>query len=416
MVRGPAFAYGAQKALLKKSGLSNIIVLQIPPKRSGTKQRGRGSGSVDLRSIYIANGVGIFALLMLLYTSHAKTLRRGLEDKLYTFLIFGVMLGCFMEAFSYTLDGRVFPGARLLNYAANTYLYSVNLLLPFCLLVYVDLGLYGDPGRIWKHYKPQIIVGLVMFGINLVNFFIPVSYYITAQNVYERRPLSYVYYFVILYYCVSGMVLRRRFEKENGTGAFFNINMFLVPILIGAGLQFLFYGLSMAWISAALGMVGMSMMQQNETAYIDSLVDTYNRQYMNHILASWSSRGRSFAGVMLDLDGFKRINDQYGHSEGDKALKTVTDILKSARLDNEWVFRFAGDEFIVLKLTRSPDGLAAYMDEVNRRLSAYNNGERPYRLVLSYGMSFFDDGDIDAFMREMDENMYRMKAEHHRPC
>ena len=369
---------------------------------------------MDLRSIYTANGVGIFVLLMLLYTSRAKTIRRGLEDRLYSFLIVGVMLGCCMEALSYTLDGRVFPGARFLNYAANTYLYSVNLLLPFSLLVYVDLGLYGDPGRIWKNYKPQIIIGLIMFCINLVNFFIPISYYITAQNVYERRPLSYVYYFVILYYCITGMILRRRFEKENGTRAFFNINMFLVPILIGAGLQFLFYGLSLAWMSAALGMVGMSMMQQNEMAYIDSLVDTYNRQYMNHILAAWSSRGSSFAGVMLDIDNFKRINDEYGHSEGDKALKTVTDILKRSRLDNEWVFRFAGDEFIVLKLTRSADGLAAYMDEVNRRLAEYNGGEHPYKLALSWGMSFFDAGDLDGFMKEMDENMYKMKAEHHR--
>ena len=368
---------------------------------------------MDLRSIYISNGVGIVLLLMLYFTSRTKMLRHREEDKLYIFMVFGVMIACFMEAFSYALDGHVFPGARFLNYVANTYLYSVNMLLPFSVLVYVDLGLYGEPDRILKHYKPQIIVGLVMFAVNIVNFFVPISYYITEQNVYERRPLSYVYYFVILYYCVTAMLVTKRYEKENGARAFFNINLFMLPILAGALLQFLFYGLSLAWLAAAIGMNGLIMMQQNEAAYIDSLVDTYNRQYMNHVLSAWTSRGSPFCGVMLDVDRFKSINDAFGHSEGDRALQTVAGILKKSRLDHEWVFRFAGDEFIVLRLTDDEHGLKSYMEEVTMQLEDYNRDAHPYDLSLSYGASFFRSGDLDAFMREMDENMYRMKNQHH---
>ena len=246
----------------------------------------------------------------------------------------------------------------------NTYLFSFNLLLPFGLLVYVDLGLYGNPGRIRKHYRPQIAVGAVMLALTVLNFFVPICYYITEQNVYERRPML--------------------------------------------------YGLSLAWLSSAVGLVGLFMMQQNEMAYVDSLVDTYNRQYMDNVVSAWIARNRSFVGVMLDIDRFKEINDTYGHSEGDKALKTVTGILKQARLNHEWVFRFAGDEFIILQLSDSPDGLSAYLDEVNRRLADYNRGENPYPLSLSYGVSFFQRGDMDAFLKEMDGRMYQMKAKHHR--
>ena len=168
---------------------------------------------MDLRSIFLANGVGIFILIMLLYVSRTKILRRRAEDRVYAFMVIGVMIACLMEAFSYVLDGRLFPGARFLNYMANTYLYSVNLLLPFCVLIYIDLGLYGDTTRIWKHYKPQIIIGIMMFILNIVNFFIPISYYISEQNVYERRPVSYVYYIVIMYYSLTGFFLERRYEK-----------------------------------------------------------------------------------------------------------------------------------------------------------------------------------------------------------
>lgn len=368
---------------------------------------------MGLSAIYVCNDVGVVLLAMLWYTSRAKLVRRHAEDRIYAFLVFGVMIACFMEAFSYTIDGKLFYGAKLLNYIANTYLYSVNLLLPFCVLVYVDLGLYGDTGRIWKKFKPQIIIGIFMFLMNIVNFFVPISYVITDQNVYERRPFSYVYYFVILYYCISAIVVKRRYEKENGAKSFFNIGMFLAPILLGAGLQFMFYGLSLAWLSAAVGLVGLFMMQQNEMAYVDTLTDTYNRQYMNVILESWIRKGKSFIGAMLDMDGFKQINDNYGHSEGDNALKTMADILKKARKNHEIVFRFAGDEFIVLKLVSYSDDLDAYIKEVNNQLEIFNNTANLYKMGISYGISHFDHGNIDSFMRDLDTRMYEMKAAHH---
>lgn len=382
---------------------------------------------MDLRSIYIANGVGVFILIMLRFTARTIIKRQRIEDKLFTFMLYGVMLACCMEALSYTVDGKVFEGARFINYIANTYLYTVNLLLPFCVLSYVDLSLYGDPERIWKHYKPQIFIGIVMFLANVVNFFVPISYVITDQNVYERRPFSYVYYFVILFYCLTAMWLTYRYKRETGAKPFLNINMFLLPILTGAGLQFAFYGLSLAWLSAAIGLTGLYMMQQNELAYVDALVDTYNRQYMNNVISSWINRGSSFAGIMIDVDRFKDINDTYGHSAGDRILKDVTDILKDARYSGELVFRFAGDEFVVLLLTDNPNGLEEYIRRVNRNLTKYNEEhfgisaedqqkKQPQKkpvLSLSIGQSFYKGGDLDQFMKEMDSNMYIMKSEHH---
>lgn len=371
---------------------------------------------MDLLSIYVSNGTGIIILLMLLYVSRSRTQRDSIEDRIFTFMIFGVMAGCFMEAFSYTIDGKLFSGARILNYIANTYLYTINVVLPFLVLVYVDLGLYGDLGRIRKKYRIEIAILIIMIVMNIVNFFYPITYYINELNIYERRPLSYLSYVIILYYCLVAMIVTSRYEKENGARTFINIRMFLIPILIGAGLQFMFYGLSLAWLSAALGLNGLYMMQQNETAYIDSLVDIYNRQYFNHILSGWIASGRDIVGIMIDIDHFKSINDNYGHSEGDRALKALVDILKKARKDNERVFRLAGDEFIVMKLTDDIKGLDRFMNDVKKGLDTYNreNG-LPYKLAISYGSSHFEPhkSSVDDFMKEMDDNMYRMKSEHH---
>lgn len=374
--------------------------------------------TMDLRSIFVTNGVGIFILLMLYYVSRTRILRRRTEDRLYSFMIFGVMLGCFTEAFSYALDGRVFPGAIALNYLANTYLFSFNLILPFCVLAYTDLGLYGDMKRIWKEYKPQIAVGAVLLTATLVNLFYPFVYHISEDNVYSRRPFGYVYYAAILYYLITAIVVTKRYEKEHGARTFFNINMFLVPILVGAGLQFAFYGLSVAWLASAIGLTGLYMMQQNETAYIDPLLEMYNRRYLDYILSSWISRGCSFTGMMIDIDGFKSINDSFGHSEGDRALMYIADILKKSAAGNEIPFRFAGDEFIVLRRTADRHDLSGYIAKMEQDLEKFNAGrsDDEYRLGMSYGISTFHPGEdsVDTFMKELDDRMYEMKSEHHK--
>ncbi len=368
---------------------------------------------MDIRSIFVTNGVGIVILLMLSFISRTKILRRREEDRIYSFMILGAILGCVMETASYVIDGRVFPGSVALNYVFNTYLYTFNLLLPFAVLAYVDIGLYGDPGRIRTKYRPQIVVGAAMLAVNVLNLFVPLSFSIGPDNVYHRGPLSYVYYAVILYYLFSAMAVTRRYEKENGARAFFNIHVFLIPIIVGAGLQFLVYGLSLAWLSAAVGLTGMFMMQQNEIGYIDALVDAYNRQYLNHILSSWINRGVTFSGVMLDVDRFKAINDAFGHSEGDRVLRDLAAILKASRTRGELVFRFAGDEFIVLGMADSEDGLAPYLEALDRNLAAYNQEDHRCPLSVSYGTSFFRTGRVDDFIKEMDSRMYEMKARHH---
>ena len=77
------------------------------------------------------------------------------------------------------------------------------------------------------------------------------------------------------------------------------------------------------------------------------------------------------------------------------------------------VFRFAGGEFIVLKATDSPDGLDAYLANVGENLDRYNRGNPPYPLSLSYGKSFFEEGSLDEFIKQVDNRMYKMKQEHH---
>jgi diguanylate cyclase (GGDEF)-like protein len=85
---------------------------------------------------------------------------------------------------------------------------------------------------------------------------------------------------------------------------------------------------------------------------IDPLTNAPNRRGFFNALAPWLALarrpGHSTALIMLDLDHFKRINDNYGHSVGDQVLKEVVDVGKTQLRDSDLMGRLGGEEFAVL--------------------------------------------------------------------
>lgn len=115
--------------------------------------------------------------------------------------------------------------------------------------------------------------------------------------------------------------------------------------------------------------------------------------------------------LVADLDGFKAVNDRYGHCRGDEVLVAVARTLRAALRANDVVFRYGGDEFVVLL----PETGRPEAEAVAARLSQAVRGlELPegLRLTLSTGVAVFPDdaADEQALFTRADQAMYRMKA------
>ncbi len=113
-----------------------------------------------------------------------------------------------------------------------------------------------------------------------------------------------------------------------------------------------------------------------DVAKIDALTKTYNRGYLEKSLkfefGMSTSRNCPLAVVMVDLDNFKRINDTYGHSCGDKALIHAVDILKSCIRDTDSVYRYGGEEFVVLLPGTGDQGAKSFSSRI---IEVFNNKE-----------------------------------------
>ena len=114
---------------------------------------------------------------------------------------------------------------------------------------------------------------------------------------------------------------------------------------------------------------------------------------------------------MLDLDAFKIINDTFGHSVGDQALKDVGKLLKDVSAGG-FAARYAGDEFIIIKKTTGEEELERMMDEIRSRTQEFNGlNQRVYQITFSMGADIYKpkEDSVDDFLKRIDDRMYEEK-------
>ena len=155
-----------------------------------------------------------------------------------------------------------------------------------------------------------------------------------------------------------------------------------------------------------------------DIAYLDPLTHLPNRSLLTDRLqkamAQTERNDRQLAIVFMDLDGFKAINDQYGHSIGDRLLVTVADHLQMLLREDDTVARLGGDEFVVVVM-----GLTGYQEcnaLANRLLSAVAQpvliDDHLFRVTASLGVTYYpqvDEITADQLLRQADQAMYQAK-------
>ena len=112
---------------------------------------------------------------------------------------------------------------------------------------------------------------------------------------------------------------------------------------------------------------------------------------------------------MIDLNDFKEINDSFGHQEGDKVLKTVSDILVSVTNPVDTVARYGGDEFLILVESDNAAICTDLIERIENNLNIHNRQLDNYKISLSFGASFIPGNtrfSLEQIIKDIDEKMY----------
>ena len=160
--------------------------------------------------------------------------------------------------------------------------------------------------------------------------------------------------------------------------------------------------------------------QAESSATTDYLTGLPNARSLFVHLAQEVARCRrmktSLAVLVCDIDGFKQINDSYGHLEGDKLLREFTSRLKDVCRGYDYVARMGGDEFVITAPGLTAEAAQEKAERLNQ--AAIESGRHVCGrdlITLSVGMSFCpqDGTDVERLLAEADRRMYSMKQVHH---
>lgn len=158
--------------------------------------------------------------------------------------------------------------------------------------------------------------------------------------------------------------------------------------------------------------------QLRDQSIRDALTGMFNRRYLLETSRREFSRaaraGQSVSILSIDVDHFKKFNDNHGHDAGDTVLRAVADVLKSSFRDEDVPCRFGGEEFVVLLPGATAEAAAQKAEQLRAKIEGlvvrYVDGNLP-RITISTGVAAFPDcGDNPpAVLKAADDALYRAK-------
>jgi diguanylate cyclase (GGDEF)-like protein len=152
-----------------------------------------------------------------------------------------------------------------------------------------------------------------------------------------------------------------------------------------------------------------------ETSFRDDVTGLYNRRFFSLRLEEEISRFRRFSHpvsvVLLDLDGFKSVNDEFGHAVGDETLREIAQILMKHSRGINVVSRYGGDEFAILLVETSKAGARLYADRIRQVVATFpfSHGKS---VTASFGVASLPDDEAansEDLFRAADEALYAAK-------
>jgi len=156
----------------------------------------------------------------------------------------------------------------------------------------------------------------------------------------------------------------------------------------------------------------------NRLAFLDHLTQMPNRRFMEMTLrtalAETQQHGDPFGLLLIDLDGFKEINDSFGHSCGDRTLQETARTLTGSLRPTDTVGRWGGDEFLAIVRNVDKSVLAMLAQRcvtLAAKTSLHSNDERMISVSISVGAALSRPGDsAESILQRADDLLYRCKA------
>lgn len=175
---------------------------------------------------------------------------------------------------------------------------------------------------------------------------------------------------------------------------------------------------SVILVIAATMVTKKMMFQLEDMAIIDSLTTLHTRRYLLENIDNMVARHERhkdfyLTAIFLDIDHFKKINDSFGHANGDKVLSNVGKMIKQVSRPNDLSVRYGGEEFVILVLDKDEKAALHLAERIchTAKHTVFYKDQQKFNITLSAGIAYrlVDEAIFDTLQRA-DENLYKAKT------
>lgn len=378
---------------------------------------GLGLGVSLVPSVYNALLVPFVGLLIILLDYFKRRPTDLLQKRIFVLLIFSVMAAIVSEIVFFAANGSqgniVFRIANLVSISLFFQLIAVYFSL---ILLLFEYTLNGVTRRYKRMCIAVLIINILQFAVLVQNFFTQIQFRIIDGNIYTRGSmylLTFIMPVVLILIILSNIVFNRKNITSNTAALAF---IAVLPVVAGSLMDLLLDGSMLILPSIFISILFFYLFIIRRNALTDYLTNVYNRRGFEEYLDSITrSRNRKdYTIILIDMDGFKRINDQFGHTEGDNALRDVGEILRNSVRRSDFVARYGGDEFAIIACAMKSEFI---VENIRKAINDFNSKKiRKYTLAMSIGGDVYRSNDKRTpveFVSYVDTLMYADKNKRH---
>lgn len=366
---------------------------------------------LDLLETYSIHLFSILLLLVIYILNKLKKDTKTFSMKLFYMILFTNILLLIFEPLSFLTDktGNIF--VHFLNYALDFIIILFSTMITGFWASYIDYKLFRQQKRIYKRffYQHATLVALVLL---IINFFTPILFNVDIQtNVYQRGYLFGIRYLLIILVYLYVIVMMYMNRGRQNSKIVRGVLLFLLFPILGSFIQAFYGQLYYQFTGLAIGVLIVFVFLETTSGNKDYLTNLNTRRVLDEYIDNLVVNQYKFTIVMIDLDHFKDINDQYGHHKGDEVLIEFANILLNSKIEKQsLITRLGGDEFLCILTKSDHEHYPGFIDGVKKSIKQNALLKQYEKLDFSYGATPYENNlSIDEVLRKVDILMYEDK-------
>ncbi len=376
--------------------------------------------------LYITLNTFCILILIMVLIRILRSSDKRMSQVMYSWFIIASLILCASDLFWGIIDMTYnWSLSDSIDYVANGTYHIFTLVVCYLWFLFAE-----------SEQETRTVTTKLGLGISLLGFMFDLAlimgssynglvFSITESGEYQRGEAYLLHISICFFYVIltSLKAFIRSFYKKNFMlkEKYRTLASFcFVPLLAGA-LQVIFVGSPMISAGVTFAAIQVYVSTREQLISIDPLTKMNNRAEMMRFLDNKMKNRNANKDLYLfimDLDSFKKINDNYGHVEGDEAIIITAETLKTVvRKTNFFICRYGGDEFVAVGEVKEDFSPQQFIEDINTALKdAVVAHKKKYDLHMSVG--YFkhtpEIKNIAEFISSADKYLYRQKNERSR--